>query len=57
MFHTFLNKKKCTLVLRMIGKDTRTWLNEGNEFHLIESTANLVNHFISHSNITNTFVK
>lgn len=44
-------------VFRMIGKDTRTWFNEGNDFHLIESTANLVNYFISHSNITNTFVK
>ncbi|KAK1121340.1 hypothetical protein K0M31_010636 [Melipona bicolor] len=44
-------------IYKMIGKDTRTWLNEGNEFHLIESTANLVNHFISHSNITNTFIK
>ncbi|OAD62095.1 hypothetical protein WN48_07748 [Eufriesea mexicana] len=44
-------------IYKMIGKDTRTWLNEGNEFHLIESTANLVNYFISHSNVTNTFVK
>lgn len=42
---------------RMIGKNTRTWLNEGNEFHLIESTANLVHHFISHSNVTNSFVR
>lgn len=41
----------------MIGKNTRTWLNEGNEFHLIESTANLVHHFISHSNVTNSFVR
>ncbi|XP_071869599.1 nuclear pore complex protein Nup154 [Bombus fervidus] len=44
-------------IYKMIGKDTRTWFNEGNDFHLIESTANLVNYFISHSNITNTFVK
>ncbi|XP_003693542.1 nuclear pore complex protein Nup154 isoform X1 [Apis florea] len=44
-------------IYKMIGKDTRTWLNEGNEFHLIESTANLINYFISHSNITNTFIK
>ncbi|CAK9797720.1 Nuclear pore complex protein Nup154 [Anthophora quadrimaculata] len=44
-------------IYKMIGKDTRTWLNEGNEFHLIESTANLVNYFISHSNVTNNFVR
>ncbi|XP_012137924.1 nuclear pore complex protein Nup154 [Megachile rotundata] len=44
-------------IYKMIGKDTRTWLNEGNEFHLIESTANLVNYFISHSNVTNNFIR
>ncbi|XP_029032284.1 nuclear pore complex protein Nup154 [Osmia bicornis bicornis] len=44
-------------IYKMIGKDTRTWLNEGNEFHLIESTANLVNYFISHSNITNNLIR
>ncbi|XP_014476453.1 PREDICTED: nuclear pore complex protein Nup155 isoform X3 [Dinoponera quadriceps] len=42
---------------KMIGKNTRTWLNEGNEFHLIESTANLVHHFIKHSNVTNSFIR
>ncbi|XP_029678395.1 nuclear pore complex protein Nup155 isoform X1 [Formica exsecta] len=42
---------------KMIGKNTRTWLNEGNEFHLIESTANLVNYFIANSNITNNFIR
>ncbi|KAG7189622.1 hypothetical protein KM043_017304 [Ampulex compressa] len=42
---------------KMIGKNTRTWLNKGNEFHLIESTANLVNHFINHSNVTNNFIR
>ncbi|XP_076649143.1 nuclear pore complex protein Nup154 [Halictus rubicundus] len=44
-------------IYKMIGKDTRTWLNEGNEFHLIQSTANLVNYFIHHSNITNNFIR
>lgn len=44
-------------VFRMIGKNTRVWLNEGNEFHLIESTANLVNYFITNLNVTNTFVR
>ncbi|XP_020280588.1 nuclear pore complex protein Nup155 [Pseudomyrmex gracilis] len=42
---------------KMIGKNTRAWLNEGNEFHLIESTASLVNYFITNSNITNSFVR
>ncbi|KAL0121289.1 hypothetical protein PUN28_008744 [Cardiocondyla obscurior] len=42
---------------KMIGKNTRIWLNEGNEFHLIESTANLVNHFIRNMTITNSFVR
>lgn len=41
----------------MIGSNNRMWLNEGNEFHLIESTANLVNYFITNSNITNAFVR
>ncbi|XP_076674265.1 nuclear pore complex protein Nup154 isoform X2 [Andrena cerasifolii] len=44
-------------IYKMIGKDTRTWLNEGNEFHLIQSTANLVNYFITHSNVTNNFIR
>lgn len=44
-------------VSRMIGKNTRIWLNEGNEFHLIESTANLVNHFIKNMTITNNFIR
>jgi len=44
-------------IFRMIGKNTRIWLNEGNEFHLIESTANLVNHFIKNMTITNNFVR
>ncbi|KAG5343295.1 NU155 protein, partial [Acromyrmex heyeri] len=42
---------------KMIGKNTRIWLNEGNEFHLIESTANLVNHFIKNMTVTNNFVR
>ncbi|CAB0037630.1 unnamed protein product [Trichogramma brassicae] len=42
---------------RMIGGNNRTWLNEGNEFHLIESAANLVNYFITNSNITNAFIR
>ncbi|XP_011350489.1 nuclear pore complex protein Nup155 isoform X2 [Ooceraea biroi] len=42
---------------KLIGKNTRTWLNEGNEFHLIESTANLVNYFITNSSVTNTFIR
>ena len=41
----------------MIGGNNRTWLNEGNEFHLIESTANLVNYFISNTKITNNFTR
>ncbi|XP_043248349.1 nuclear pore complex protein Nup154 isoform X2 [Colletes gigas] len=44
-------------IYKMIGKDTRTWLNEGNEFHLIESTADLVIYFVSHSNVTNNFIR
>ncbi|XP_051175538.1 nuclear pore complex protein Nup154 isoform X2 [Leptopilina boulardi] len=40
---------------KMIGGNNRTWLNEGNEFHLIESTMNLVNYFISNSTVTNNF--
>lgn len=44
-------------VFRMIGKNTRIWLNEGNEFHLIESTANLVNYFIKNMTVTNSFVR
>ncbi|XP_014205239.1 nuclear pore complex protein Nup155 [Copidosoma floridanum] len=42
---------------KMIGGNNRVWLNEGNEFHLIESTVNLVNYFITNSNITNAFVR
>lgn len=42
---------------KMIDKNTRTWLNKGNEFHLIESTANLVNYFITNSNMTNNFIR
>ncbi|XP_046432876.1 nuclear pore complex protein Nup155 [Neodiprion virginianus] len=42
---------------KMIGGNDRTWLTEGNEFHLIESTANLVNYFTTNSNITNTFTR
>ncbi|XP_001605127.2 nuclear pore complex protein Nup155 isoform X2 [Nasonia vitripennis] len=42
---------------KMIGGNNRTWLNEGNEFHLIESTTNLVNYFITNSNITNAFIR
>ncbi|XP_012285460.1 nuclear pore complex protein Nup155 [Orussus abietinus] len=38
---------------KMIGGSNRTWLNEGNEFHLIESTANIVSYFLSNSNIAN----
>lgn len=40
---------------KMIGKNTRTWLNKGNEFHLIDSTANLINYFIKNQNNTNAF--
>lgn len=42
---------------RMIGGNNRVWLNEGNEFHLIQSTANLVNHFTNNTKIGNNFVK
>ncbi|XP_012260855.2 nuclear pore complex protein Nup155 [Athalia rosae] len=42
---------------KMIGGNNRTWLTEGNELHLIESTANLVTYFTSSSNITNTFIR
>ncbi|XP_043495408.1 nuclear pore complex protein Nup155 isoform X2 [Polistes fuscatus] len=40
---------------KMIGKNTRIWLNKGNEFHLIDSTANLINYIIQNQNITNSF--
>ncbi|XP_018403107.1 PREDICTED: nuclear pore complex protein Nup155 [Cyphomyrmex costatus] len=42
---------------KMIGTNIRIWLNEGNEFHLIESTANLVNHFIKNMTVTNNLVR
>lgn len=42
---------------KMIGGNNRVWLNEGNEFHLIESTANVVNYFINHTKIGNSFVR
>ncbi|XP_008546864.1 nuclear pore complex protein Nup155 [Microplitis demolitor] len=37
--------------------NNRIWLNEGNEFHLIESTANLVTYFTTNTNIGNSFVR
>ncbi|XP_024941469.1 nuclear pore complex protein Nup154 isoform X2 [Cephus cinctus] len=40
---------------KMIGGNNRAWLNEGNEFHLIESTANLVKYFISNSTTLPSF--
>lgn len=42
---------------KMIGGNNRVWLNEGNEFHLIESTANLVNYFTNNTKIGNNFVR
>ncbi|XP_011313670.1 nuclear pore complex protein Nup155 [Fopius arisanus] len=42
---------------KLIGGNNRVWLNEGNEFHLIESTANLVNYFTNNTKIANNFLK
>ncbi|XP_058794102.1 nuclear pore complex protein Nup155 isoform X2 [Phymastichus coffea] len=42
---------------KMIGGNNRIWLNEGNEFHLIESTENLVRYFITNSKVTNAFIR
>ncbi|KAJ8681583.1 hypothetical protein QAD02_017375 [Eretmocerus hayati] len=42
---------------KMIGGNNRSWLNEGNEFHLVESTANIVNYFIANSNNANAFIR
>lgn len=42
---------------KLVGGNNRVWLNEGNEFHLIESTASLVNYFVNNTKIGNNFLK
>ncbi|XP_034940368.1 nuclear pore complex protein Nup155 [Chelonus insularis] len=42
---------------KLVSGNNRIWLNEGNEFHLIESTANLVTYFTKNSKVANNFIR